>query len=191
MWFSRLPSLTARQYLTITLAQAAVFLIRITKAPVPIQAVVYLEPSVVVHYLKMSVDLLESADTSETRLSTYLAKTIRDISRGAGITGVAGIEYDDPSQPRPGPQATNTTAPQNVGGGVLTERIGETASFDMENLSEVENQLVLGHLLGLPGDDGAGQSGSGWNWGVNGYTGYTGEFGFAVGIRMGEGEGTM
>lgn len=42
----------------------------------------------------MSVDLLEQGDLSETRLSTYLAKTIRDISRAAGIT-VPGLEPAD------------------------------------------------------------------------------------------------
>lgn len=44
----------------------------------------------------MSIDLLESGDLSETRISTYLAKTIRDISRAAGITGIGSATYDDP-----------------------------------------------------------------------------------------------
>ena len=79
--------------MTMAFAQAAVFLIRLTKASPLVQQVVSLDPAVVTHYLTMSVDLLELGDMSETRLSTYFARTIRGISRAAGLA----IRPDDPS----------------------------------------------------------------------------------------------
>ena len=158
--------------MTITLAQAAVFLVRITKAPLPVQAVVNLDPPVVAHYLKMSIDLLESADISETRLSTYLAKTIREISRAAGISGIGTVEYDD--------QETGTGELRSHVSGVYPGQVEgepEITSFDLENFLQIENQFDLGYLLGLPGDNSVSMS-NGMN-GVMG-NGYTGEFGFGI-----------
>lgn len=195
------------QYLTITLAQAAVFLIRLTKAPISVQQVINVDPSVVAHYLKMSVDLLESADMSETRLSTYLAKTIRDISRAAGIVvpGISPIDYEDPSavdsRPHtatsyPHPPALDALLAQGNGsdGANVTEGGTTTMShtqsngngngeiFDLENFLQVESQLDLGYLLGLPGDNSAAvQGGNGWTFGGNEF-----EFGLG-GLGMGQG----
>lgn len=74
-------------------AQAAVFLIRLTKASPLVQQLVSLDPEVVSHFLTISVDLLEFGDMSETRLSTYFARTIREIARAAGLT----IRSDEPT----------------------------------------------------------------------------------------------
>ncbi|ORX33857.1 hypothetical protein BD324DRAFT_206404 [Kockovaella imperatae] len=84
----------ATDYITIALAQSAVFLIRISKAPEPVRKVVDVDLSVVAHYLKMSVDLLESADVTEIRLPTFLAKTIRDIASAAGMTALGPSAWD-------------------------------------------------------------------------------------------------
>lgn len=261
--------LTFEQYLTITLAQAAVFLIRITKSPASVQAVVNLDPSVVAHYLTMAVTLLETADLSETRLSTYLAKTIREISRAAGITGltpstsVAGPEGEEdgaegkgfaagqgvfmgdlggngPGQSGAGYQTQLSVSgtglyPSSSGGplmnwtglgigpgsgsgsgaGTSTANANTNANanptyrptaeepFDLESFLQLESQVDLGYLLGLPGDAGAGgasmgfgtggdetptvPSGSGLGWG--GWDqGGIGEFEFGGGIS---GAGSM
>jgi hypothetical protein len=184
-----------------------VFLIRLTKAPISVQQVINVDPSVVAHYLKMSVDLLESADMSETRLSTYLAKTIRDISRAAGIVvpGISPIDYEDPSavdsRPHtatsyPHPPALDALLAQGNGsdGANVTEGGTTTMShtqsngngngeiFDLENFLQVESQLDLGYLLGLPGDNSAAvQGGNGWTFGGNEF-----EFGLG-GLGMGQG----
>lgn len=81
-------------------AQAAVFLIRLTKASPTIHQVVALDPAVASHYLTMSVDLLELGDKSETRLSTYFARTIRGISCAAGLA----IRPDDVREEQPAPE---------------------------------------------------------------------------------------
>lgn len=65
------------QYITITLAQAAIFLVRLNHAIAVVRNVIQIDTSVIAHFLRMSVDLLEQAELSETRVSTYLAKTIR------------------------------------------------------------------------------------------------------------------
>ena len=91
--------------MTMAFAQAAVFLIRLTKASPFVQQVVSLDPAVVSHYLTMSVDLLELGDMSETRLSTYFARTIRGIARAAGLA----IRPDDAT-------ATTGVVPHERGG---------------------------------------------------------------------------
>jgi hypothetical protein len=178
--------------MTITLAQAAVFLIRINKASAAVQAIVNLDPSVVAHYLKMSVNLLESGDLSETRLSTYLAKTIRDVSRAAGIAGIAELSppprYSDPEAPESHPhRADSYLAP-------LTNDNTATGSarggFDLDNFLQVDSQLDLGYLLGLPGDNNSvvapsllGGLGSTGNGGLGGMSGaWNPEFGFGLGL---------
>ncbi len=176
LWCSRSLAKLANvpQYLTITLAQAAIFLVRITKSPLPVQAVVDLDHSVVAHYLKMSVDLLESADISETRLSSYLAKTIRDISRAAGIAGMGPVEYAD-DKPAVDMRTSHTEVIEQ-----------EVTPFDLGSFFQIESQLDMGYLLGLPGDNSAMQLGGGV--GGFGSNGYSSEFGFGMGgIAMGLG----
>jgi len=119
--------------------------------------VINLDPSVTPHYLKMSVDLLESADISETRLSTYIAKTIRDTSRAAGITGIG----DEPQPVDPPDQ-------------VLAQ--GEKVPSDTESFPQIESQSDLGYLLGLPGDGTAVTFGNGSGLGGSGRNGFTGDF---------------
>lgn len=59
-----------------------------TKAPAPVRTVSAVDPGVIAHYLKMALDVLEAGELSEIRLSTHLGRTIRDISRVAGIPGM-------------------------------------------------------------------------------------------------------
>ncbi|CAE6370416.1 unnamed protein product [Rhizoctonia solani] len=68
-------------YLTIVLATAAVFLIRLVRTQTRL-----LDPNVGVHYIKMAVSALEKSEKSLTRLSTHLAKTVRDMARAAELT---------------------------------------------------------------------------------------------------------
>ncbi|KAJ1306439.1 hypothetical protein OPQ81_007442 [Rhizoctonia solani] len=68
-------------YLTIVLATAAVFLIRLVRAQTRL-----LDTNVGIHYIKMAVLALEKSEKSQTKLSTHLAKTVRDMARVAGLT---------------------------------------------------------------------------------------------------------
>ncbi|KAG8738928.1 hypothetical protein FRC11_001032 [Ceratobasidium sp. 423] len=68
-------------YLTLVLATAAVFLIRLVRAQTRL-----LDTNVGIHYIKMGVSALEKSEKSQTRLSTHLAKTVRDMARAAGLT---------------------------------------------------------------------------------------------------------
>ncbi|KAL0254206.1 hypothetical protein I308_101586 [Cryptococcus tetragattii IND107] len=158
----------ATDYLTITLAQAAIFLVRIAQAESSVQAILKIEPSVIAHYLKMSVDLLQTGELSETRLSTYLAKTIRDIARAAGINGLGPRESAEDSGWESRPQSAqgsgaSATGVAASGSGQATGASGDGAdnapppdlAFDMDAFLQFESQLDLGYLLGLPGDSGA------------------------------------
>lgn len=150
----------ATDYLTITLAQAAVFLIRIAKAPTSVQIAAKVDRPVVTHYLKMSIDVLEASDLSETRLSTYLARTLRDISRAASIPGIApldGDEVDSEVQTRPPSAQGNAPTPQDAAnglaraGGVPLAAPGVMPPYGLENYL-IDSNVDLGYLLGLPGD---------------------------------------
>ncbi|CUA76608.1 putative 4-hydroxy-2-oxoglutarate aldolase, mitochondrial [Rhizoctonia solani] len=68
-------------YLTIVLATAAVFLIRLVRSQPHL-----LDTNVGTHYIKMAVSALEKSERSQTKLSTHLAKTVRDMARVAGLT---------------------------------------------------------------------------------------------------------
>ncbi|KAK8869531.1 hypothetical protein IAR55_000097 [Kwoniella newhampshirensis] len=147
----------ATDYLTITLAQAAVFLVRMTKASPIAQNASNIDPPVIAHYLKMSIDLLEAGELSETRLSTYLAKTIRDIARAADIGGIGqpdGEEDLGPSRP----QSAHASLPPTFDSTQPTSSV--LGAFDMESFLQFESQLDLGYLLGLPGDNSAIVGGS-------------------------------
>ncbi|WVQ87185.1 hypothetical protein IAS59_000908 [Cryptococcus gattii] len=158
----------ATDYLTITLAQAAIFLVRIAQAESSVQAILKIEPSVIAHYLKMSIDLLQTGELSETRLSTYLAKTIRDIARAAGINGLGPRESAEDSGWESRPQSAqgsgaSATGVAASGSGQATGASGDGTdnapppdlAFDMDAFLQFESQLDLGYLLGLPGDSGA------------------------------------
>ena len=163
-----------------------------TKAPEPAKSLVGVEHSVVAHYLRMSVDLLESADLSETRLSSYLAKTIRDLSRSACITNIGNPVA---ATPAPTVSITNdeahstqkTDVPLFDPSLVFTDD-GSSAnghgngngagSFDLEEFFQIGNELDLSYLLGLPGDIGNTGTQGELNYGSGGFTG---EFGFGMG----------
>ncbi|CAE6437519.1 unnamed protein product [Rhizoctonia solani] len=68
-------------YLTIVLATAAVFLIRLVRSQTRL-----LDTNVGVHYIKLAVSALEKSEKSQTKLSTHLARTVRDMARAAGLT---------------------------------------------------------------------------------------------------------
>jgi len=131
---------------TITLAQAAVFLIRITSASKAVQAIINLDSSVVAHYLKMTINLLETGDLSETRLSTHLANTIRDVSKAAGILGV-------PHTHNPRPEAGSLRPLVNSQPALEPEDpTSGDEGFDLDRFLRAKGNLGLGYLLGLPGD---------------------------------------
>lgn len=116
----------------------------------------------------MSIDLLQTGELSETRLSTYLAKTIRDIARAAGINGLGPRESAEDSGWESRPQSAQgsgawATGVAASGSGQATGASGDGAdnapppdlAFDMDAFLQFESQLDLGYLLGLPGDSGA------------------------------------
>ncbi|WVW86534.1 hypothetical protein I302_108583 [Kwoniella bestiolae CBS 10118] len=81
----------AIDYITMSLAQAAVFLIRIHILPPDPEPPSSGDPclgdrAVLSHYIRTAIDLLERTDQSETRNSTYLAKVCRDLCVVAGLT---------------------------------------------------------------------------------------------------------
>ncbi|CAN9403101.1 unnamed protein product [Alternaria alternata] len=140
----------ATDYMTMAFAQAAVFLIRLTKASPFVQQVVSLDPAVVSHYLTMSVDLLELGDMSETRLSTYFARTIRGIARAAGLA----IRPDDAT-------ATTGVVPHERGGQSHTHEhsismgsvdgVGDAGQYDADTFWAGPDLFDLSCVLGLSG----------------------------------------
>ncbi|KAH7390063.1 hypothetical protein BKA64DRAFT_112325 [Cadophora sp. MPI-SDFR-AT-0126] len=140
----------ATDYMTMAFAQAAVFLIRLTKASPLVQQVASLDPAVVSHYLTMSVDLLELGDMSETRLSTYFAQTIRGISRAAGLA----IRPDD---------STTTAGVAGDGGGdqphvpeqsmslLSAEGTDDTGLYDADTFWAGHDPFDLSCVIGLSG----------------------------------------
>jgi hypothetical protein len=190
------------QYLTITLAQAAVFLIRLARSPQAVQTVVSLDASVVVHYLKMAVDVLEGADLSETRLSTFLGRTIRDIARAGGIKGLGATPT--PAGSAPGSSSGQVPLDAHVGPSDQAAPLGpmglqDLSGFELDPFLGFENHFNLDSLLGLPGDGGStgnmmgdGMS-SGFafsmdqNWNQLPASGMMGEFEFGIGGSSGLG----
>jgi hypothetical protein len=128
------------QYLTITLAQAAIFLVRLAQAPLAVQTVLSLDKSVIAHYLTMSVDSLKLGDISETRLSTYLARTISEISRAAGIK----LKSDEPSIP-------NDFATRGYHQEDVLSAPGP-GLFDMDSFWAADDHFDLSEILGLSGN---------------------------------------
>jgi hypothetical protein len=138
----RAQQLILPQYLTITVAQAALFLIRITRSSPGIQRVVSLDADVIAHYLKMSVDLLEQGDLSEVNLASFLARTIRDMSRVAGIPNTGGAIQEMGNEVPAGfngrsklgmessaPMVSGSRAHDNTQAGIVT---GHSLSHDLE-----------------------------------------------------------
>ena len=103
-----------------------------------------MQNAVLAHYLKMSIELLEAADMSQTLLGTYLAKTIKEIGRAAKT--IAAEESfmlpDQNSQLADFFSSNNVPNPTN----------GEGDYFNFEDFFQVQNELELKYLLGLPSD---------------------------------------
>jgi hypothetical protein len=136
--------------MTMAFAQAAVFLIRLTKASPLVQQVVSLDPAVVSHYLTMSVDLLEVGDMSETRLSTYFARTIRGISRAAGLairpddsTTTAGVAGDG--------RGDQPYVPEQSMSLVSADGVGDTGLYDADKFWAGHDPFDLSCVIGLSG----------------------------------------
>ena len=136
--------------MTLAFAQAAVFLIRLTKASPLVQQVVSLDPAVVSHYLTMSVDLLELGDLSETRLSTYFARTIRGISRAAGLA----IRPDDSAttagEARDG-RGDQAQVPEQSMSLVSAGSAGDAGLYDTDTFWAGHDPFDLNCVLGLSG----------------------------------------
>lgn len=163
------------------------------------------------HYLKMSVDLLESADVTEIRLPTFLAKTIREIALAGGITGLGASTYSE------GPLDTRVSFPRDIalqtaGNTMLNQghqgqaglfgsnpMIGPSSTlsdFARQAGSMFDNQVFadpfsdkqmfdFSSLLGLSGDQsGKGDAGNLFGGDPFGFEqdGFMSEFGFANGV---------
>jgi hypothetical protein len=178
--------LLTSQYLTITLAQAAVFLVRITKAPQTVQAALKVDNAVISHYLQMSIDLLESSDLSETRLATNLAKTLRDVGRAAGVSGVGREDVPDEApigrRGNEPPQAnTGSTPAPTFDFNVPASTAGNPASLG--DFFQSQDELDLSYLLGLSreGDGTLLQNPGDWSNSNPGNTSLFPDFGFGMG----------
>jgi hypothetical protein len=135
-------------------AQAAVFLIRLTKASPLVQQIVSLDTTVVSHYLTMSVDLLELGDMSETRLSTYFARTIRGMSHAAGLTirldehtNIAGAEEGWGGQ---------TQVPEQSMSLASADGAGDAGIYDADTVWAGHDPFDFSWVFGLSGS-GMGQ----------------------------------
>ncbi|GFZ52252.1 hypothetical protein JCM24511_10025 [Saitozyma sp. JCM 24511] len=159
----------ATDYLTIALAQAAVFLIQITKAPVAIQAMLQVDNAVLTHYWKMSVDILESSDMSETRLGTYLAKTICGMGRKTSVD-----EQSDAFDPHSLFSANYLPVADT---GALNDD-----AFNIEDYFQGQADFDLKYLLSLPSDgESILQDGTG-------VAGFSGDAGFGMDVMSGVGQ---
>lgn len=164
--------------------------------------VLTLDTSVVVHYLKMAVDVLESGDLSETRLSTFLGRTIRDIARAGGIKGLGTTPV--PPGSAPNSQSGRSDHPEGEGEGNMQPVYEQDLpAFDLDSFLGFEHHLNLESLLGLPGDGSlaGGVVPDGWNggfslpmeqnWAQMPAAGLMGEFEFGIGASGGGGLGWM
>lgn len=70
------------QYFGISLAQAAVFLIRLHVWPHDIPV----DRAVLPHYIDTAVQTLQNADLAEIRHTSYLSNVVRDLCRVAGVS---------------------------------------------------------------------------------------------------------
>ncbi|KAJ5378891.1 hypothetical protein N7509_012010 [Penicillium cosmopolitanum] len=112
--------------------------------------VVSLDPAVVSHYLTMSVDLLELGDMSETRLSAYFARTIRGISRAAGLairpddsTTTAGVAGDG--------RGDQSCVPEQSMSLVSADDVGDAGLDDADTFWAGHDPFDLSCVLGLSG----------------------------------------
>lgn len=169
--------------MTITLAQAAVFLVRITKAPQTVQAALKVDNAVIAHYLQMSIDLLESSDLSETRLGTNLAKTLRDVGRAAGMPGLAKEDsrIEIPVEHR---RDENTSVNTGLTPAPVFEFDAQTFSAGnatgLQDLFQSQNELDLSYLLDFT-RDGDLQNNLNWSTYNSGNAASFADFGFAMG----------
>lgn len=134
----------------------------------------------------MSIDLLESADLSETRLGSNLAKTLRDVGRAAGISGLGRDDVpDDTSIERRGderPQATFGPTPAPT----FDFNPPAFASGNPSSLGDFfqsQDELDLSYLLGLTreGDGMLLQNGGDWSNSNPGNPALFTDFGFGMG----------
>lgn len=139
----------------------------------------------------MSIDLLELSDLSETRLGTNLAKTLRDIGRAAGVSGVGKDDaQDDIPQDRRGderpPIITGSTPAPMFDVNMPNFNAGNPPN--LEDFFQSQNELDLTYLLGLPTDGDRSLLPDGGNWSTNntGNLASFTDFGFAMG-GMGQG----
>ena len=134
----------------------------------------------------MSIDLLESSDLSETRLGTNLAKTLRDVGRAAGISGLGRDDAsDETSVERRGderPQANTGATPAPT----FDFNVPTFATGNQPNLGDFfqsQDELDLSYLLGLSreGDGTLLQNGADWSNSNSGNPGLFPDFGFGMG----------
>lgn len=158
----------------------------------------------------MSVDLLESADVTEIRLPSFLAKTIRDIALTAGIPNLGPSAYDQEKSLHqldvPSLSVAPSVSDQLAGRHVSNPLIGSSTTLpefvqqqsgvvpvDNLDLSEPftdREMFDLSSLLGLPADLGAqGDPNNFFGGDMLAFDqgGYMSEFGFENGALGGTG----
>ncbi|WWC96564.1 hypothetical protein V866_003432 [Kwoniella sp. B9012] len=133
----------AIDYITMSLAQAAVFLIRIQLLPPdpepPSSGDRCLgDRAVLTHYIHTAIDLLERTDHSETKNSTYLAKVCRDLCIIAGLSStVPEAPISREGDPAVAPSSTYPAA--DLQGLLSLENVDPGGDWD------------LAYMLGLAG----------------------------------------
>ena len=85
--------------------------------------------SVMAHYLRICINTLETSDISETRLAAHLAKTVKSLSKAAGVA----VGSPQPNVP---PLLPLMDEPPDI-------------PFDLDAFLQNESQLDLGYLFDM------------------------------------------
>jgi len=134
----------------------------------------------------MSIDLLESADLSETRLGSNLAKTLRDVGRAAGIPGLGRDDVpDETSIERGGDERPETTTGPTPAPTFDFNAPGFAAGNEpsLGDFFQSQDELDLSYLLGLTreGDVTLLQNGGDWSNNNSRNSALFPDFGFGTG----------
>lgn len=115
-----------QQYHIITVAQAALFLIRLTKATLPAQPNLY-DLDNMTHFIETAISLLEAGDVSEIRFASFLARTVRGIAQAAGL--IDGPPITAPVEISVAAPSANNVDAGDVQGEVSGQNQSQSASF--------------------------------------------------------------
>lgn len=139
---------------------------RITQAPQTILETLKVEKAVILHYLQMSIDLLESSDMSETRLGTILAKTLREDGRSTGTAGGSGDDVQE-KVPAEGSREENNVLNTGATPTPIFDFSVPTVPTNYDDIFQAQSDLDLSYLLGLTNSNEGNFSLNGGNWSIN------------------------